>query len=98
MSKKNTFAWNEAIQKMYGIDEDVAENINRERVKEYIVTHFQSEYNKGASNCRDNIMVNIIEMQNELGNDKNNPKYQILQELLLQIIDTYGDMMKPYKG
>lgn len=96
--KENTFAWNETIQKMYGVDKDVAENIDRDRVKDSIGRHFQSEYSKGAACCRDNIMANIIGMQNELGNDENNPKYQVLQELLLHIIDAYGDMMKPYKA
>lgn len=56
-----------------------------------------SEYNKGAASCRDNIICNIIGMQNDLGNDTDNPKYQVLQELMDLIIDRYGDMMKPYK-
>lgn len=56
-----------------------------------------NEYNKGAASCRDNIICNIIGMQNDLGNDADNPKYQVLQELMDLIIDRYGDMMKPYK-
>jgi hypothetical protein len=56
-----------------------------------------SEYNRGAASCRDNIICNIIGMQNDLGNDADNPKYQVLQELMDLIIDRYGDMMKPYK-
>ena len=58
----------------------------------------QSEFNQGAQYCRDNIISTIIGMQNGLGCDETNPQYQILQELMIDIEEKYGNLMKPFKG
>lgn len=58
----------------------------------------QSEYSKGAKDCRDNILATIIRIQNGLGCDIKNLQYQILQELLENIEKHYGSFMKDYKG
>ena len=58
----------------------------------------QSEFNQGASYCRDCIIANIIGMQNEIGNDIDNEQYQILQDLLCHIEDMYGKLCTEFKA
>lgn len=58
----------------------------------------QSEFNQGAAHARDLIIANIIGMQSEIGHEAGNPKYDVLQELLVHIEETYGEMMAPFKG
>ncbi len=40
-----------------------------------------SEFNKGATSAKDVILSTIIGLQNRLGNDESNLKYQAYQEL-----------------
>lgn len=57
-----------------------------------------SEFNKGAAYCRDCIIANIIGFQNDIGLDESNEQYQILQELLVRIEETYGKCCGEFKG
>lgn len=56
----------------------------------------QSKFNKGAAYARDLIIEDIMEMQNEAGEDLS--RFITLQELLELIADTYGDMEELFKG
>jgi len=57
-----------------------------------------SEFNKGATYAKDVILATIIGLQNGLGNDESNPKYQAYQELYELISDRYGADCQPFKG
>lgn len=58
----------------------------------------ENEQNRALADCRDVVVANIIGMQNEMGCDTQNPKYQFLQELLEYITEKYGSMCNPFKG
>lgn len=58
----------------------------------------QSEFNRGASFCRDCIISNIIGMQNDIGNDEKDSRYMILQELLIHIENEYGKPCTSFKA
>ena len=58
----------------------------------------QSEFNKGASYMRDNVISHIVGMQNDLGNDVEDKGYQELQKLLELIEEQYGKMLSKFTG
>lgn len=55
-----------------------------------------SDFNRGAMYARDLTTSTIIGFQNEIG-DTTDPKYEILQKLLMHIINTQGDLHQPFK-
>lgn len=58
---------------------------------------YQSDFNKGASYCRDKIIEKIVEMQNKLDTDKNKDVNNVLNGLLSYIKNTYGDVHTCFK-
>lgn len=58
----------------------------------------QSEFNRGASYMRDNVIGHIIGMQNDLGNNVEDKGYQKLEELLDLITERYGNMFGKFTG
>lgn len=58
----------------------------------------QSEFNKGASYMRDNVISHIVGMQNDLGNNVEDKGYQELQKLLELIEEQYGKMLSKFTG
>ena len=58
----------------------------------------QSEFNRGVSYMRDNVIGHIIGMQNDLGNNVEDKGYQKLEELLDLITERYGNMFGKFTG
>lgn len=59
----------------------------------------QTEFNNGATYCKDLVLATILGFQNEKTYlNVNDPKYQILQELYEFIEKTYGKAYTPFKG
>lgn len=55
-----------------------------------------NEYQQGAVYARDCIIAKIIGYQNSL--EENDSQYSILQKLMEDIIQNFGDISRPYKG
>lgn len=54
--------------------------------------------NEGRRDFRDNMILSIIGLQNGKYYDTSSEGYKALQELLEYIIDSHGDLFKPFKN